>query len=104
MSTDVFMSVAVLLVTAIAGFLAARFVFNRLRTARAVWLSIAIVWIVVVISILVVDVNIPLAESHYRPGGAPAPVSLAILAIFLRFAAGASIAFGQSKLRSTFSS
>lgn len=101
---EVFMSVAMLLVTAIAGFLAARWVLNRLRAARAVWIVIALLWIAVVMGILFLDVNIPLTASHYRPGGAAAPVWLAILAMFLRFAAFASIVLGHSKMRSTFSS
>jgi hypothetical protein len=34
-----------------------------------------------------VDANIPLIQSHFRPGGEPAPVWIALLAWGLRFAA-----------------
>jgi hypothetical protein len=103
MSREVVMSVAVLLVAALAGFLAARLIIKRLRAPKAVWLFIALLWIAVFAGILALDVNIPLAESHFSFGGGPAPVSLAILDMFLRFAALASIVFGQSTLRSSFS-
>jgi MFS-type transporter involved in bile tolerance (Atg22 family) len=102
MSTEVFNSVAVLLGTAIAGFLATRLVLKHLRAPRAVWLFIAILWIVALGGILILDVNIPLAESHYSFGGAPAPVAVVTLAMFLRFAGLAVIVLAQPKLRSAF--
>ncbi len=99
---DVFSSVAVLLVTAIAGFLATRFVLNRLRAAGAVWLFIALLWIICITGILILDVNIPLATSHFSLGDGPAPVPLVILIMFLRFAALAVIVLGQSRLKAAF--
>jgi membrane-associated HD superfamily phosphohydrolase len=102
MSIDVLSSVALLLAAAIAVFLTVRWVFNRLRGAKAMWLVIALLWIAAIAGILVVDVNIPLAESRYSLGRALGP-SLAVLAMFLRFAAIASIVFGQPKLRITLS-
>jgi hypothetical protein len=103
MSREVVVSVAVLLVAAIAGFLAARWAIKRLHAPKAVWLFIASLWIAVFVGLLALDVNIPLAESHFSFGGGPAPVPLVIVDMFLRFAALASIVFGQATLRSSFS-
>ena|SRR5688572_16921627 len=103
MSTDVFNSVAVLGVTAITGFLATRLVLKHLRAPRAVWLFIAVLWILSIIGLLILDVNIPLAESHFSlGGGAPVPVAVVILTMFIRFAALALIVLAQPKLRSAF--
>ena len=98
MSMEVFGSVTVLVVTAIAAFLTVRFALNRLRALWAMWLFILAMWIAAILGILFVDVNVPLVESHFR-GGGPAPALVAILDVFFRFAALASVVSGQSKLR-----
>lgn len=101
MSTEVVMSVAVLLATAIAGFLAARMVLHRLRARATIFLLVAVLVASAVVGILFVDVNIPLADSTYRPDGSAAPVWLAVLVLFSRFAAIASIVLGPAKFRSS---
>jgi hypothetical protein len=102
MGMDVFTSVALILATAIAGFVAVRTVLTRVRSARVVWTFIALVWIAMSADILLVDVNFPLAESRYGLSDTPAPVSLAVLSVFLKFASIALIVLGQSRLRSAF--
>jgi hypothetical protein len=101
MRMGVLTSVAVLVVAAIAGFLIVRLVLKRLRAGRTIFLFVAVLWVAVVVGILFLDVNIPLTDSSYRPEGTAAPVWLAVLVMFSRFAALASIWLASAKLRSS---
>ena len=45
-----------------------------------------------VVAIWLIDVNVPLASSHWRPGGEPASITAAVLATLARFAPLCAIA------------
>jgi hypothetical protein len=64
---------------------------TRLRLRSVAWVGIAVLWSAAIAAIVFVDVNIPLSDSHLRPGGVPAPLWLTLVAAFTRFAALASI-------------
>ena len=93
-------SVCILIGTALGSCLGVYLILRKLRTALATWLFLGLLWIAAVSCILLVDVNVPLEDSHYRTvGNTPAQAWAAVLAMAFRFAAIAAVALGQSQLR-----
>ena len=91
-------SLVVLVAVAGAAFIAAR-LLSRVRARSVVWVGIAGLWSAAIAAIMLVDVNVPLSESHLRPSGEPAPLWLTLAAAFARFAALASIFTARQILR-----
>jgi hypothetical protein len=81
-----------------AAFIAARLLV-RGRSHLLAWLIVAALWSLAIAAIVFVDVNVPLSESHLRPGGEPVPLWFAVAAAFVRFAALASIFTARRLLR-----
>jgi hypothetical protein len=86
----IFVSLALLIAAVGFAYVAVRLALLRIRTRAVVWLVIGLLWSGAITSIMFVDVNIPLSESHLRPNGPLAPLWLAFLAAVGRFAALAS--------------
>lgn len=86
------MSVALLVVLAFAWLLPRfHFRFGILFTVAAVLAAAASIWLV--------DVNVPLQDSHWRPGSASVSIPVALLAWAARVAAVSSIAMSTRRSR-----
>jgi hypothetical protein len=98
-------AISILVLLGVGGF---SFLFMRASLARVqsrtgVWLVVGLVWSGCVAAIVLVDVNVPLSESHLRPAGLPAPLWASVLAIFLRFAALAAVIIAGPRLHQPLS-
>lgn len=87
-------SILVMLAVLAAAFLAMR-QLARVQSYRIRWWVALATWCAAIAGFLVVDVNFPLSESHLYPDNAPAPLWLALCALFARFAAFASLAMAR---------
>lgn len=87
-------SMILLLTVLAASFLAAR-QLARVRSYRFRWWVALGTWCAAVAGFLFVDVNFPLSESHLYPDNTPAPLWLALCALFARFAAFACLAMAR---------
>lgn len=87
-------SVAVMLAVLAAAFLTMR-QLARVQSYRFRWCVGLATWCAAIAAFLLVDVNIPLSESHLYPDNRPAPLWLALCALFARFAAFACLAMAR---------
>jgi hypothetical protein len=92
-------SVVMIVAVATAAFAAVWAISRRLTTVRSCYVLAGILWIAALLSMLLIDTNVPLYSSHYRPGGEAAPAWLATLAFFVRSAAFAAIVMAASRHR-----
>jgi hypothetical protein len=83
MSESSFGSVAALLVVGALAYFVARWL-STVAKANHAWVLILLVFIGFAASIFVVDVNVPLSQSHFRPSGEPVPLWVALLAWLFR--------------------
>jgi hypothetical protein len=98
---DMTSSVVALLAVAGLAFLAV-YLATRVLPHSLLWMFLAATWCAAVVAIFVVDVNIPLSESHLYSSGAPAPLWLALCATFVRFATLATIVLARRTMESSF--
>lgn len=56
---------------------------RRAPSVRLAWVFTAALWIAWGTSKFFIDTNIPLSESHFRPGGEPAPLWLALIVLMI---------------------
>ena len=87
-----------LLVVAATAFVYARLA-RRLSSVVAVWLVAAASVAASALAIWLVDVNVPLADSHWRPQGGPVPLVLVLLAQSARVASFCALAFLPPRYR-----
>lgn len=87
MSESALGSSAALAMAALFALLLVRSLRRRVLSASAAWVLVALFVIAAAAGIYFVDANIPLAQSHFRPSGGPAPLWAALLALGSRFAA-----------------
>jgi len=79
-------SVAILMATMILSGLAVRSIASRLQSKHMRWTLISTLLALLLASIWLVDVQVPLALSHWRPDGETVPVWLALAAGAARIA------------------
>ena len=88
-------SIVALLAALAAAFLTVSLLARLVQAPSLRWLVAAVIWCAAIAGFVVVDVNVPLSESHFYPSGAPAPLWFALAACFARFAAFASLALAR---------
>lgn len=94
------LSIGALIAVGIASFFGVAFVVPRLKTVGATWALVGGIWCVAIALIVLVDVNVPLSASHYAANNAPAPLWVALFAIFARFAALSVVILAAPRIRS----
>lgn len=68
-------------VVAIPGFLGAWQLARRAPSARLAWVFTAALWLAWGAGMYFMDTEIPLSESHFRAGGEPVPLWLALIVL-----------------------
>lgn len=101
MNTDLLLSVAVLIVIAVGGFVCAWTIGKRLRSSGARFAFAIVLCVPAFLSLWFIDTSLPLSASHYRASGTPAPVWVAALAWWFRVAALAAMILGSRDVSAT---
>jgi hypothetical protein len=87
MSESTLASFGAVAVVALLALLSVHFLRRWATSTTSAWFIVVALVLAGVVGIYFVDASIPLIESHFRPGGEPAPAWVALLAFGVRFAA-----------------
>lgn len=87
MSESTLGSLIALAVVALVALLLVRALGRRIASRTLAWVLAVLLLLAAASGIYFVDANVPLVQSHFRPGGEAAPVWVALLAWGFRWAA-----------------